>query len=383
MIVSSLPDSNLTPTVAAYYDRRYCAWVNYYGDSQNICVSRMSRTDSTWSPAMYVTQESFPDREPSVWCSEYRDSAAVAWVSLRNGRWNLYTWFYNGTSWSPVIPLVTDSGNNRCPRFFGAIYGYTFLAWQSDMRGNWDMYTSRYLGGAWSAPRRITNGSQRDMQSSPVKGVNMSRDEVDLLWTSDSEPSALTYVLPSRSKSLYHPILTAWTSRRDGNADIYAEYMYQTEVVDSKPSEDSYPTVSTTPSYKDKGNWIYNWVIWQSNRDGNWNLYGSYKMDWNGGVESGEAASTSGSGSKILSASPFRPPGTLTLFLPESHSDPVLKLYNLQGRCIGSRKGESKAFGRYEFSWDGRNQSGHALPSGLYFLRPEGFPVLHRLLLLR
>lgn len=132
----------------------------------------------------------------------------------------------------------------------------------------------------------------------------MSRDEVDLLWTSDSEPSALTYVLPSRSKSLYHPILTAWTSRRDGNADIYAEYMYQTEVVDSKPSEDSYPTVSTTPSYKDKGNWIYNWVIWQSNRDGNWNLYGSYKMDWNGGVESGEAASTSGSGSKILAPAP-------------------------------------------------------------------------------
>ena len=67
-IVSALPDSNLTPTIAAYYNYRYCAWVNYHGDSRNICISRMGRTDSTWSPAMYVTQDTFPVLEPSVWC---------------------------------------------------------------------------------------------------------------------------------------------------------------------------------------------------------------------------------------------------------------------------------------------------------------------------
>jgi len=413
VIVSSLPDSNLTPTIAAYFNYKYCAWVNCHGDSQNILCSRMGRTDSTWGPAMYVTQDSFPNLEPSVWCSEYRDSAAVAWVSLRNGRWNLYTRFYNGTFWSPVIPLVTDSGNNRCPRFFRVNFVYTYLTWQSDVRGNWDIYTSRYSGGSWSAPQRITNGSQADVQPSPVKGVNGGRDLVDLLWTSDSlgnwevfgtscssiplptperftshdssdsEPSALMYMLPSFGKALYHPLLTAWTSRRDGNSNIYAENMNLTEVVDTNRAEDSHPTVSTTPGYKGKGNWIYNWVIWQSNRDGNWNLYGSYKMDWNGGVESGEAASASGSGSKFLSACPFRPPGTIALFLPESHSGLVLKLYDLQGRLLFERRPGSSTPGKYEVRWDGRDDSGKSLSSGLYFLKPEGTSALFRIVLLR
>jgi len=405
LMVSSLPDSNLTPTIAAYNTYNYCAWVNCHGDSQNILCSRLSWPDTTWGPAMYVTQDTFPVLEPVVWCAESRDSAAVIWASLQNGYWNLYSRFYNGTAWSPVMPVVTDSGNNRRPRFY-----YTCLSWESDLRGNWDIFTSLYTGRSWTTPRQITNGSQADVQASLVKGVG---EDVNLLWTSDSlgnwevfgtswdsspppsperftnhdssdsEPSALSYLLPILGKDLSHPILTAWTSRRDGNDNIYAEYGLVQEAVDTDQAEDRHPTVSTVPTYKDKGNWIYNWVIWQSNRDGNWNLYGSYQMSWNGGVESGEAAFPSGSGPKILGASPFRPPGTITLFLPESHSGLVLKLYDLEGRLLLVRRPGSSAPGKYAFSWDGRDDSGKPLSSGLYFLKPEGTSALFRIVLIR
>ena len=73
----------------------------------------------------------------------------------------------------------------------------------------------------------------------------------------------------------------------------------------------------------------------------------------------------------------------MTLFLPDVQPSLPLKFYDSQGRCVGMRAAVRKAPGQYELSWDGRNGQGHPLPSGLYFLRPEGSPSLFRLILLR
>jgi len=412
LAVSVLPDSNVTPSVSAFYPARcYCVWMNCHGDSQNILCSRWAST--SWDTAMYVTQDTFSNVEPSVRSNIYNDSVAVVWASRRNGVWNLYSRFYLNGQWTNVIPVVMDSGNNRKPHLY---LGYSWpplqLAWQNDVRGNWDILTSRWQGGRWTTPRRITSGGQADVQPAPVKGCNVSwGDMVNLLWASDSvgnwevfgtnqdsapppsperftrndssdaEPSALLYFLPSQTKTLYHPILTAWTSWRDGNANIYAEHINVTDVVDTSYAEDCKPSVASVQG--SKGNWIYDWVIWQSNRDGNWNLYGSYQMLWNGGVESGKLATSFEAGPKLLSPSPFRPPGRMTLLYPGSRSDVSFRFYDLQGRDVGLRRAEKKAPGQYEVTWDGRDASGKLLPSGLYFLKPEGTSALFRIVLLR
>jgi flagellar hook assembly protein FlgD len=73
----------------------------------------------------------------------------------------------------------------------------------------------------------------------------------------------------------------------------------------------------------------------------------------------------------------------MTLFYPGSRSDISFRFYDLQGRVVGVRKAERKAPGQYELTWDGRNQQGYALPSGLYFLKPEVTSALFRIVLLR
>jgi hypothetical protein len=175
-------------------------------------------------------------------------------------------------------------------------------------------------------------------------------------------------------------MLIAWTSQRDGNANIYALLGSQEDVVDTSHAIDQHPCVTTICP----NDYFFEWVIWESNRDGNWNLYGSYKMQWSGGVETSEGTSSwFPSKPKGFKPSPFHPPGSLTLFLPDVQSNLSLKFYDIRGRVVGSRPAQKKALGRYELSWDGRDASGKPLPSGLYFMRAEDSPLLFRLILLR
>ena len=408
-LVSSLPDSNLTPAIAAYNRYRYCVWVNCHGDSQNILCSRW--TNGAWAVPVNLTMDIFSNAEPTVWCSEYHDSVAVVWASLRNGHWNLYSRFYDGSAWFPVIPVIQDSGNNHLPhldRYLGRSNYRLYLAWQNEDAGDCNIWTSRFASGAWSAPQRVTSGSQADIQPVTVKGFRSDLNiRVDLLWASDSlgnfeifganpdtsakerftnndfsdtEPSALDHAFVSAPKALGHLVLTAWTSRRDGNPNIYAELrLVGQDCVDTNRADDRHPTVACI----EQSTVVFEWVVWESNRDGNWNLYGTYQVISNGGVESGSPGIGEKGETTMISPVPFRPPGRMTLFYPGTRADLSFKFYDLQGRDVGVRRAEKKAPGQFELSWDGKDASGKLLPSGLYFLSPEGSPILHRLLLLR
>ena len=407
-LVSSLPDSNLTPVVAANNRYRYCVWVNCHGDSQNILCSRW--TNGTWASPVYLTQDTFPNAEPTVWCAAvFNDSAAVVWASLRNGLWSLYSRFFNGSAWSPVIPVVTDSGNNRRPCIDKKNYRQFRLGWQSDAGGEWSLLLSRFIGGAWTPPQAVTRKGSAELSPSFVKGIYYGKDFVELLWSGDSlgnyeilgtspdstpfplperitnhdssdrEPTALQHPLYSSRSSLWLPMLIAWTSQRDGNANIYALLGSQEDVVDTSHAIDQHPCVTTICPY----DYFYEWVIWESNRDGNWNLYGSYQMIESGGVESGGPEIGSTGETKMISPVPFRPPGRMTLFYPGLRSDISFKFYDLQGRVVGLCTAEKKSPGQYELIWDGKNQEGYALPSGLYFLKAEGSSALFRIVLLR
>lgn len=413
VLVSSLADSNLTPAAANYGQRRYCVWVNCRGDSQNILCSQW--TGSAWGPAMYVTQDTFPNAGPSVWCHRTADTTWVAWASYRSGHWNLYSRYYTGSSWSPEVPVVENQGNNRSPRLFKlpGIYSppqYLSLVWQSDAYGNPDILLSRYQGGAWSAPIRVTTGPQSDIQPSPVRGFIQQglQYRVTLVWASDSlgnyevwgtstdslisreqmtnhsavdnEPSSVDCFFIVNDKRLNHPWLTAWTSNRDGNRNIYAEYAYGIDVVDTNSFDDLHP--QTAAMGLGKGT-LRSWIVWQSNRDGNWNLYGSNRLIIWDAIEEKASSLLAGKAQGLLCPAPYRPGNPLLLSLPQAGMQAVLQFYDLKGGLVSRQVAGRKASGLYQTTWDGRDASGKALPSGLYFLRAEGSPALFRLILLR
>lgn len=75
---------------------------------------------------------------------------------------------------------------------------------------------------------------------------------------------------------------------------------------------------------------------------------------------------------------PFNPKTTLQFDLAEP-SEVVLQIYDLSGRRIRTLIRQKMPAGSHEQIWQGRNDDGHAVPSGVYFARLQaGFQVMMR-----
>jgi len=65
---------------------------------------------------------------------------------------------------------------------------------------------------------------------------------------------------------------------------------------------------------------------------------------------------------------PFNPKTTLCFELPVSGSV-LLEIYDIGGRRVSTLISENLDAGRHEISWDGRDQHGNSLASGVYMSR--------------
>lgn len=220
--------------MGGFHSRWVCAWVNVHGGIQDIAFSRWQA--GAWTAPLAISTDGFDDAEPGVWIAQLHDSICVAWSSYRSGRWSIISRVYNGSSWSPEIPVVTSAGNHRAPRFFqhprSKLLG---LAWQGDVIGNWDVYLSQFQGGIWTPPVAITSGAQADIAPAPTNPYALMgfSQNTDLVWASDSlgnfeifgsmvdspsvreritandssdaEPAALNFPLPIAGMAVNHP----------------------------------------------------------------------------------------------------------------------------------------------------------------------------------
>jgi hypothetical protein len=65
---------------------------------------------------------------------------------------------------------------------------------------------------------------------------------------------------------------------------------------------------------------------------------------------------------------PFNPTTTISFTLPQK-SKVTLAIYDVEGSRVRTLVNESTGAGRHEYVWDGRNESGGSVSSGLYFYR--------------
>ena len=81
---------------------------------------------------------------------------------------------------------------------------------------------------------------------------------------------------------------------------------------------------------------------------------------------------------------PFNPSTTINYNIPKD-GDVKLNIYNLKGQLVKTLVSESKKSGSYKITWNGDDQAGNRVSSGLYFTRIEsnGKTLTNKMLMLK
>ncbi|MBT3591130.1 MAG: T9SS type A sorting domain-containing protein, partial [Candidatus Marinimicrobia bacterium] len=65
---------------------------------------------------------------------------------------------------------------------------------------------------------------------------------------------------------------------------------------------------------------------------------------------------------------PFNPSTTINISLP-NQTELVVSVYDMSGRLVNRMINDNMDAGIHTVQWDGRNQSGYFVPTGVYFMQ--------------
>ncbi len=367
--------------------RVWIAWHSLRsGGVQNIFTSFSDDGGTSWAEPIQVTDEPGYDVQPKLVIG----SAGKPWVffkSWRDGNANLYLSRYDN-GWGVVEQVTNDPRDDVSPSATRDDEGRVWLGWASNREDNWDIYTRYVTQDSFSPLYRVTSHSGADLHPSIVCD---NSGQLWIFWQSfrdgdaniyaslyDEESWAPPFVLTTDSSDDLSPsaaplgstgVIITWMSNRDQHWDIYkSQYeegaWSQPALISANERDDISPAVCCSP----QGD---SWIAWGSNTESNWEIYASYHSPLT--VPTGRLNPLP----KQLSLSqnwpnPFNSTTAIRYQLSTRSyqlSSVSLKIYNIVGQEVRTLVDEEQPAGNYRVLWNGRDNSGETLSSGVYFCR--------------
>ena len=242
---------------------------------------------------------------------------------------------WNGTTWSADVRLTNDSHTSTAARVASDPSGNVHVVWQDDRdAGSWEIYYKRWDGIAWSADERLTDaGNGHSFMPSIASDPSGS---IHLVWADARHNSG------NNNWEIYYK---SW----DGIAWSADERLTDASSVSW------YPSIASDPSGS-----IH--LVWEDRRDGNNEIY--HKHNWSpAGVE--DLPASPASVAVRCAPAPFSDRIAFRLDLP-CPGAAQFNVYDASGRLVHAWGDVSVRAGRHELSWDGRDEAGRSVPSGVY-----------------
>jgi hypothetical protein len=341
--------------------------------------------------------------EPVVAMNE-GGSFAVAWEDRRDGDYNIYAQRYDADG-NPVagnFEVNDDAGSDgqRAPALDILFDGTTVLVWEDDRNGSNDVYAQRFTGdGVPIGPNMKVNEDGADIYGyDPAvsfdgdggfvvaweDGRNDDGDVYAQRYASDGmavggnfrvndDATTVYQAEPSVSANANGEFVIAWTDRREGDEDIYAQ-RYEN---DGAPLNVNFRVTSTS----EKTQWSPNvalrddriYMAWVDSRAGGsgYDIWANV-LTFGDPIGTGDDVRPPRSFSLALGQNypnPFNPSTTITFDLPGRPGDrrPVtLVIFDLRGRRVRSLVDADLDPGRHRIHWDGRDDRGESVASGLF-----------------
>ncbi len=395
------------PSVAYDFSRDcfWCAWQNNSTGYWDIFVAQTDTSGGWLSPYQLTTSDA-DDESPSVYVDF--DTVWVVWQHSVTDSTNIYSTYYDGTTWATPAPITSDSNVSNIHPKINSRYNHPIVVWErGDEFSQHDIYYSEYLSGTWQLPQPITTDLGHDCNPEITSEIDPGGNDTYgswVVWQSDRDGNYEIYSTGYDTFNVCHrltfddstditpnplffdavtqdngPTCTAFSTNRNGNADIYTHFAYwggaDTIVpVDTDPADDISPVMT--------GGNMYIWVLWQTDRNTDWDIYGSYIFV--GGVEESKVYNTKATADLTIYPNLFRQKTKISFCIEHTNrrtrssygtgraKGAELKIYDATGSVVKNFSlPTAYSLLPATIFWDGTNSKGERLPPGVYFVRLE------------
>ncbi len=299
----------------------------------------------------------------------------------------------NGATWDPIVTAVTDS--YECPfwlgpfSFYHRFWGTMFPDVEIDAKGGaYVIYTHdpvagsttseegdiRYItsgsppygSGSWSAPVTVSDDATGRAQGYAALKVG-NGGQLHVIWE-DHRTSPVVPILFPNSSNLYYDIFYSRNTPGQGSG------WFSNFRVSEASSINDFVFIGDYNDLAANNTTLFG--VWTDRRHQTSifafedNVFGS-RIIAGGGLGKG-AALAMGKGGSLESyaldqnyPNPFNPETSIRFQLPEA-SHVVVKLFNTLGQEIVQLANAEYSAGSHALRWDGKDQRGRIVPSGVY-----------------
>ncbi|MFH1312226.1 MAG: CehA/McbA family metallohydrolase [Candidatus Eisenbacteria bacterium] len=375
------PADDACPSLAQTYADTWLVWSSMRDGNPELYYKTSSDDGESWSSALRLTNAAGDDLSPAI-AEGPNGNTRVAWHSERSGDSEIYSKTYNGLWWSEEINLTQNPGEDLDPSLAWTSDSLTWLVWSSDREDtDFEIYYMIRDGGSWSTETRLTDNCSQDCDPEIMQAES---GDLWLVWSTDSDGNFEIYYktldgdswsddmrLTDSPEDERYPTITRTSDGRIWVAYEKAPnvcYMIRSDgiwsdeaVLHSDQSANERPSVAQV---SDGGMWI----AFHSDRDGDEDIYAQRSScGVTGGVDPFDSNNASDPAPSLRSyPNPFSL-RTRIEFALRSDCFAELVIVDVLGQEVRSLVRGMKQQGHHTVYWDGRAESGHYLPSGVYF----------------
>jgi hypothetical protein len=337
----------------------------------------------TWSADERLTDAAGDSRYPSI-AVHGNDGLYVVWGDKRHGAGTRYVYFreYDGASWQPEQEWDFTGLGAWVPAVSVDTTGLAHIVWYCNYG---DSTQIRYLttDGVSCSSMEVLAGGYFALD--PTIAVD-SMNRIHVAWhdggyggheifyrMSDGLTWGAEQVVASSPATSYYASIAAddsgnveliWEDKGDGNYEIYharnetGTWGTPTRLTNCH-DESRYPSLALAQDGS-----LH--MVWRDLRDGNREIY--YKMRESGSLAGiGPAASVENPVARLrVGPNPLRISAQVHFSLGLK-TEPVLSIYDIEGRLVRRIEPGEMEPGRRKINWDGKNAGGKPVAQGIYF----------------
>ena len=336
--LTNAPGGSESPSMAALGTTFHVVWLDRR-DGPTGQVYYKKRVGGTWSQDTALTAQTDTLNGPTVACDS-TGRVFVAWWKVRNRKGELWFKRFNGISWEPGVRLSQDT----------LLIDFSPYLPSLAVKGNGEIHLFWDSGDEEIHYRRSPDGG-----ASWGPDVRLTYDPAESWW-------------PSGAIGPGGRVQVVWADgRTNGRGDIFFKESMddgQSWSPDSQLTTDSSESWCPSLAVDPRGGLH---VVWADSRDTVFQVY--YKSRTPLGIEKDSTLFEQLSFNLFQSApNPWVSATRISYTLPRE-AKVLLRVYNPVGQLVRSLVDCNESAGYKQVTWDGRDDCGRRVPSGVYFYR--------------